>query len=212
MASRVRCPPLQASLERDQSDAQHGQPTQSMQFDANGRIFWCSALKARTMEYAYSTCACSARIAPIHILICSSNSQKDKVCLFDLRLILTNSICTSLSSDVHRSEHWKMVRLLAEGEEIKILYPSFSCAISFRDLWTNTQTNTELEWIVTPCPNKLYSRASPGDEVWKCYFAWTKFWLISASLNPKKKFILNPETREYFSNFGKPCPTVAHCA
>ena len=24
--------------------------------------------------------------------------------------------------------------------------------------------------------------------------------------------MLNPGTREYFSNFGKPCPTAAHCA
>ena len=38
-------------------------------------------------------------------------------------------------------------------------------------------------------------KRSAGDEGWKCYFAWTKFWPISASLNPKKKFILNPETR-----------------
>ena len=58
------------------------------------------------MEYAYLICACSARIAPIqkNILIRNSISQNDKVCLFDMRLILTSSICTSLSSDVRRSE------------------------------------------------------------------------------------------------------------
>ena len=31
-------------------------------------------------------------------------------------------------------------------------------------------------------------------------------------VKPKKKFILNPGTREYFTNFGKPYPMAVNCA
>ena len=90
-----------------------------------------------------------------------------------------------------------------------------NCELGGQRLCTARYTNVESREERTNVSYRMDSATSPGHEPWKCYFAWTKFRPILAllsMLNPKKKFILNPGTREYFSNFGKPCPTAAHCA
>ena len=42
---------------------------------------------------------------------------------------------------------------------------------------------------------------SPGDEGWKCYFAWIKFWLILASFNPKKEVYTQSRNQGIFPQF-----------